>query len=156
VTFPVAAGDKCLLVFVERDLSGWRQRGEELVPPTSRMHEYSDAVAMMGLSPSNDALSPAVDAASMQIRSDDGATVIEVGAADITITAAGDVATIPIGAFSVTSTGSITLSRGGIELLAVISAALDLIGTSTAGGDALSNAAPIAALKVLIDGIRNP
>lgn len=157
ITFPVAIGDKCLLVFAERDISGWIQLGEEGVPPEARKHSYSDAVAILGLWPSTNPITPAPSTTALQIRSDDGATSIDVSADGVAVTTDGtDGATIDAsaGPFTVDANGAITLTRGVNELLAVISAALDLIATSTVGGSPLSNAAAITAQKALIDVIR--
>ena len=140
ITFPVEVGDKCLLVFGERDISGWLQTGEEGVPPAVRKHEYSDAVAILGLWPRPSALSPAPSSTSLEIRTDDGATTIAVSSSGVTVD----------------SEGPITFTRGVNELLQVLSTALDLIGTSTVGGTPLSNAALIAAEKIKVDLIRSP
>lgn len=53
MTFPVSAGDGCLLVFCERSLDEWKANGGEVVPQDPRAHALSDAVAIMGFSPFN-------------------------------------------------------------------------------------------------------
>jgi len=170
LTFPVAAGDKCLLVFSERDLAGWKMNGDELAPPSSRRHAYSDAVAIMGLRTPGVPMAPAVLGSGAVLRSDDNQVRVEIvkGSGvliatneDVTLNAtkkvvliAGSDATITAtGALALESTGKISLTRGAGELLTILSTVLDLIGTSTAGGDPLSNAAAIAAQKALIDAM---
>lgn len=145
ITLPVQAGDPCLLVFSERDLSGWLQTGQPAVPASARRHDYADAVAILGLSPSPNALSPAPAGDGIEIRSDDGTTVVKVGA-DVDITAAG--------AVSIDSGGAVTLTRGPSELLDLMSQALQALATDTVASVPLTNAATYAALKVLIDAMK--
>ncbi len=47
VTFPVAAGDECLVVFASRCIDGWWQSGGEQEPAESRMHDLSDGFAIL-------------------------------------------------------------------------------------------------------------
>ena len=50
LTFPVAAGDTCLLVFLDRDQDNWLTSGQTGLPPNSaRLHAPSDAVCFVGL-----------------------------------------------------------------------------------------------------------
>lgn len=48
-TWPVAAGDPCLLVFSDRALDVWHERGVEADPADERRHDLSDAVAILGV-----------------------------------------------------------------------------------------------------------
>jgi len=50
ITWPVAAGDGCLLVFSERSLDAWKAGGQN--PADPRKHDLTDAVAFVGLSAS--------------------------------------------------------------------------------------------------------
>ena len=57
LTFPPAAGDGVLLVFLDRDLDAWWTSGQTGLPPqTNRLHSPSDAVAILGLRSSPGAL----------------------------------------------------------------------------------------------------
>lgn len=202
LTFPVQPGDPCLVVFGERDMGGWKQNGAQAAPPTSRAHDYSDAVAILGLWPSSDPMAPAPSGTALQLRNEAGTTKIDLSAlgillqtaaaitaqatgnvgvtatgalsltgttdlsllsvANATIAAAGTlllsaggILTIsPVGGLALAPTGPVTITRGANELLQILSEALDEIGTSTAGGDPLTNAAAIAALKAKIDAMR--
>lgn len=50
LTFPVAAGDTCLLFFNDRDIGNWFTTGVAATPPPSnRAHHISDAIALVGL-----------------------------------------------------------------------------------------------------------
>lgn len=59
LTFPVKAGDSCLLVFLDRDNDTWLTTGQTGQPPnTARLHNLSDAVAIVGLRPGPGGLNP--------------------------------------------------------------------------------------------------
>lgn len=47
-TFPVAAGDECLLVFSERAIDGWFQNGGVSPPSDDRVHDLTDGFALVG------------------------------------------------------------------------------------------------------------
>ena len=51
-TYPITTGDTCLILFCDRDIDGWLESGQLTNPPASgRLHDLSDAVAIVGLSP---------------------------------------------------------------------------------------------------------
>lgn len=50
LTFPIAAGDDCVVLFCDRDIDLWLEKGYKDNPPVSeRMHSFSDAIALVGL-----------------------------------------------------------------------------------------------------------
>jgi hypothetical protein len=49
LTFPIAAGDVVLLVFSDRSLDLWLEKGGEVDPEDPRRHALSDAIAIPGL-----------------------------------------------------------------------------------------------------------
>lgn len=51
LTFPIAAGDTCLLLFNDRDIDDWFTSGQVGPVATPRLHAFSDAIALVGLSP---------------------------------------------------------------------------------------------------------
>jgi hypothetical protein len=51
ITMPVNRGDSCLLVYADRDMSNWLLGGTGQKPDSTRMHNLSDAIAIMGLFP---------------------------------------------------------------------------------------------------------
>lgn len=60
LTFPVAVGDACLLVFTDRSLDNWMGQSGQVVDPVDlRLHDLSDAVALLGVRTASGALSPA-------------------------------------------------------------------------------------------------
>lgn len=49
VTFPVGAGDNCLILFNDRDLDNWFAGATSGPVATPRAHSFSDAIALVGL-----------------------------------------------------------------------------------------------------------
>ena len=49
LTLPITAGDSCLVLFNDRDIDNWFAGGQKMQPRTERMHNYSDAIALVGL-----------------------------------------------------------------------------------------------------------
>lgn len=78
LTFPIAAGDECLVIFASRCIDAWRQSGGVQVQPELRMHDLSDGFALVGVRSQPRAL-PNVSTTSAQLRSDDGLTYVELG-----------------------------------------------------------------------------
>lgn len=49
LTFPISEGDKCLILFNDRDLDIFLEEDKIAVPNTQRAHDYSDGIALVGL-----------------------------------------------------------------------------------------------------------
>ena len=49
--FSVSSGMPCLLLFMDFCLDGWLQSGQPVLPPSPRQHDWSDAVALVGVAP---------------------------------------------------------------------------------------------------------
>ena len=79
LTFPVASGDECLVVFASRCIDAWWQSGGIGEPMEPRMHDLSDGFALVGVRSQARRLSPAVDSGNVQLRSDDGKTLKSEG-----------------------------------------------------------------------------
>jgi hypothetical protein len=47
-TFPVAAGDPCLVLFHDRDMDNWFVSGGAAAPNSIRMHSLSDGLVIVG------------------------------------------------------------------------------------------------------------
>lgn len=78
LTFPVKAGDECLLVFASRCIDAWWQSGGVQEPMEARMHDLSDGFAFVGARSQVRVLNPAVDTSNVQLRSDDGEDFVEI------------------------------------------------------------------------------
>lgn len=48
VTFPIAAGDDCLICFNDRDIDGWAAGQNTAAPPSNRLHSFADALVIVG------------------------------------------------------------------------------------------------------------
>lgn len=86
LTFPVSAGDECLLFFNDRELDNWLVSGAGQAPTTGRVHDLADAIAVVGLRSNKRGLA-GISAANAQLRSDDGQTLIDVGPGKIQLIA---------------------------------------------------------------------
>lgn len=59
LSFPIASGDTCILLFCDRDLDNWWLTGAGGQPPNSeRIHDLSDAIALVGIRSSQAPFTP--------------------------------------------------------------------------------------------------
>lgn len=49
LTFPIAPGDECLILFNDRDIDNWFQSGQVGELSSTRLHSFSDGIALVGL-----------------------------------------------------------------------------------------------------------
>jgi hypothetical protein len=49
LTFPIAAGDECLVLFNDREIDNWFVNGGMQAPTSRRLHDMSDAFAIVGI-----------------------------------------------------------------------------------------------------------
>ena len=77
LTFPVAAGDECLVVFADRCIDFWWQNGgvQESVDP--RQHDLSDAFALPGPQSQKQKIG-GISTRAVELRSDDGETKLSL------------------------------------------------------------------------------
>ena len=138
LTFPIAIGDECLVIFADMAFDMWWQNGGVQKQPDGALyrHDIGDGVAIFGLRSNPRALQN-YSTTSMQICSDDGTVVIDMAEAGITMRAPGG-ASLGITAEGVATIaaaggGSIELSPGGnLAIVAPTSATLN--GEPLAGG----------------------
>ncbi|MDR8026966.1 hypothetical protein KPA93_27505 [Burkholderia cenocepacia] len=143
LTFPVARGDECLVVFASRCIDAWWQSGGVQEQAERRMHDLSDGFALLGFRSKPRALA-GVSATSTQLRSDDGATYIDLNPTlkKVRIVAPGGFDVVaPLSTFSaaVTITGLLTFVGGMVGsalsgAAAVFNGVLNVIGQITANG----------------------
>jgi len=79
LTFPVKAGDECLLIFADRCIDFWWQSGGEQEPVSQRTHHLADAFAIIGPQSQAKKIS-GISMSGAQLRTDDGAAFVEVAA----------------------------------------------------------------------------
>jgi hypothetical protein len=49
LSFPIAKGDECLILFNDRNIDDWHYSGQKRVPPDGRAHSLSDGIAIVGI-----------------------------------------------------------------------------------------------------------
>lgn len=57
LTFPITAGDECLVIFNDRDFDNWFQGGIGTGVATPRLHSFADAIVLVGLRSTGNVLS---------------------------------------------------------------------------------------------------
>ncbi|MDI6537158.1 Gp138 family membrane-puncturing spike protein [Pantoea ananatis] len=77
ITFPVKAGDECLVIFSDRCIDFWWQNGGVQEPVDQRQHDLSDAFAIVGPQSQAQKIS-GISTTSVQVRTDDGSSFIEL------------------------------------------------------------------------------
>lgn len=84
LTFPIAAGDECVVLFNDRQIDTWLANGAGSPPETGRVHDLSDGIAIVGLRSNPRALA-SVSTTATQLRSDDGTTFVEVNSQGVKV-----------------------------------------------------------------------
>ncbi|MDC3563521.1 Gp138 family membrane-puncturing spike protein [Escherichia coli] len=79
LTFPVKAGDECLVIFSDRCIDFWWQNGETQNTSRTRSHSFSDAFVIPGPQSQAKKIS-SISASAAQLRTDDGSAFVEVAA----------------------------------------------------------------------------
>jgi hypothetical protein len=112
VTLPITAGDECLVVFADMCINAWWSQGAptDLNQPMPnqeerRRHDLSDGFAILGPWSQPRVLSD-YSTSALEVRSDDGNTVIEVASGSVTMTPDGGTSEISItpGTINLTAT----------------------------------------------------
>ncbi|EOX2608393.1 Gp138 family membrane-puncturing spike protein [Yersinia enterocolitica] len=148
MTFPIKAGDECLLVFGDRCIDFWHQSGDIQETVDERQHDLSDAFAIIGPQSQAKKIS-GISTSAAQFRSDDGSTYFEINPTTkkIKIVAPGglDVVT-PKAEFSaeVLVNGLFTFLGGLVGsaaagISAKITGAIEFVGTLTSNGKTIDD-----------------
>lgn len=94
ITFPIQAGDSCLVLFNDRDIDNWYSGGQTMQPRTDRTHCFSDAIALVGIrnkqTQISDYLSNGAEFkyGSSTIKLENGKITVDNGSATITVNGA--------------------------------------------------------------------
>lgn len=113
ISFPVQAGDECLVVFASRCIDAWWQSGGTAnQQPDIRMHDLSDGFVFLGPSSQPELPAGALDTQALEIRNDAGTTKITLKAnGDVTLKVPGaNVARIEAGTIQLV--GNVAISGG--------------------------------------------
>ena len=76
-TFPITAGDECLVIFSSRNIDGWWDQGGVQPQGDSRQHDLSDGFAVMGPWSQKTKLSN-ISTTTAQLRTSDGTIFVEI------------------------------------------------------------------------------
>lgn len=85
LTFPLTAGDECLMIFAHRGIDFWWQQGGSQRPAEARMHNPSDGFILPGPFSQPKALAN-VSANRVELRSPDDKCTFGFSAAGVTVT----------------------------------------------------------------------
>lgn len=165
-TFPIKAGNECLVLFSERSIDRWVASGQNNPPIDKRNHDLSDAVAIVGLSSQPNKV-PSYDNNNYQLKSDDGKVSVTMRP-DGTFTIISNDAKIDINAakdITVGNSGSqlilyesgkidmktLTGVYAGQSLFSILNDLADALSTDGVGALPLNNRATYVAIKARFD-----
>lgn len=77
LTFPVKAGDECLVIFADRCIDFWWQNGGVQEPVDDRVHDLSDAFCIVGPQSQAQKIN-GISTSAVELRSDDGGTKLSL------------------------------------------------------------------------------
>jgi hypothetical protein len=128
LTFPIAQGDECLLIFASRCIDSWWQQGGVQQQSVLRMHDLSDGFVLPGPR-SQPRVIPSIFMSGAELRTDDGTSFFRVNSANHNvvmqtsanayIVTTGDLTGTIGGAANITASGDINLtSSTKIKLVA--------------------------------------
>lgn len=166
----VAKGDTCLLVCCERSIERWAREGGEQEPGKPRRHSLSDAVAIPGLWPFNEAgpegegdFDFLLKAGLAEVSAQDGVLTMKSGdisvvldSGEITVTGVSEVSlTDGTAAFKVAG-GKIAMGAGSNEVMTILSTLLQTLAAeiTSSPGSPFSGAATYTLLKTQIDAVK--
>ncbi|RQZ76384.1 hypothetical protein DF052_00045 [Burkholderia glumae] len=143
LTFPVTKGDECLVVFASRCIDAWWQLGGVQEQVEVRMHSLSDGFALLGFRSQPRVLAN-VSTTSAQLRSDDGATFIDLNptAGTLKLVAPGgleiDAPTVKVNAgTSVEVNSPQSTFDGALTVKGIFTFLAGLVGSATSGAAAV-------------------
>lgn len=140
LTFPVASGDTCLLLFIERSTDLWKSVGGVVAPDDPRKFDLSDAVAIMGLMPFTEN--------SLSDNNED--VLLTYKGSNIRIKASGDI--------QIETASKVAIGNTSAEVLDIVSSILGILTTSVTtapGSPIFQGLGPTyATLKLALDSIK--
>lgn len=180
LTMPIVAGDPCLLCFSDRDIDTWFSTNTSAPPPSSRMHNLSDAFAIVGF---RNLANPVADysAAAAELRNgeikvsveptlvnvhtasadlivhENGSASFENGTLSLQVSSAGKVTLDTDADVELTlGSGKYKLANTSANLRTVMDALMTALAAWTNTGGSVPNAttlANLAAVKISLDNL---
>jgi len=143
ITMPVKTGDDCLVLFAQRGMDHWLydgsmeagKLGTRPSPQHMRMHNYSDALCIVGFNPEPKAIQ-GFDADNIVIRNADNTTKITIAESSVVV----DAATVTVNATTATLNANATVN-GDLDVTGDISAGDIVASEVTVGTKTLSTRA---------------
>ena len=131
ITFPIAKGDSCLVLFNDKDMDNWFAGGQTMQPRTNRLHAFSDAIALVGIrnmqNKITDFLADGTEvkygASTIKLQDNkvtitNGTSVIEMSSGTVTVTASNVVIDAP----TTSITGEVSIA-GAVSMASTVSMA---------------------------------
>ncbi len=106
LTFPVAAGDECLVFFNDRDIDNWFSGSSSSSLATPRLHSYADAILLVGIR------------SLARVLPEFSSTDIELfnGTTKLSIAPSGDLTlSVPIGTFTFKANADVEFDTGTVQ-----------------------------------------
>lgn len=165
LTFPIAEGDECLVLFNDRDLDNWFGGSSGSAVATPRLHSFSDGLILVGVRSLANVI-PSYAGNAVEIRTKDGSSKISVNTSTgaVTINVGSSEAVVQITTdgkismksgsagleFDATATGTLSI-KNGVTTTDLITALYTILTTATAAGFPLvvdpTSIAVLASLK---------
>lgn len=122
LTFPIAKGDECVILFNDRSLDNWLQGSSTSNPASPRAHSFADGLILVGVRSHNNVL-PGYSTTAAELRTKDGTRKVSVDS-DITVNtpglavtfkAAGGMSVVnAIGRFDFADNADVTFNTGTV------------------------------------------
>jgi len=136
LTFPVAQGDECLILFNDRDMDNWFAGQAPLGVATPRLHSFADGIALVGLRSAPKVIT-GFDGTRVDLRNDKA----HVAVGPDLIKIYNDVTTLK------------TVINGLIDLIAAATVSVSVPSTPTVVVTGLVNAGSISSYKSTVEGL---
>lgn len=138
LTFPLVAGDECLVIFASRCIDAWWQSGGVQQQAEFRMHDLSDGFVIPGVR-SVPSVPASISTTDVQLRSDDGAAFVSISPAHLVkVQTSGNVEVVGTDLVATLSGDADVTAAGSIEATAGTSIVLTA-PTITLNGDTVIN-----------------
>ena len=147
LTFPVAVGDECLVIFANRCIDAWWQSGGIQEQADLRMHDLSDGFALVGPRSQPRVLSPAGSGDGVELRNDGRTAYVRIdGSGNIFATTAGNASIDADGDVYANAGADVAISAGGVA--SVVAPTINLTGNVTITGN-------LSVTGTVINGVKN-